>query len=110
MKPLLACLIGAALATPALAISPNPFNDQIKKLSLADRNGALRRAITTSDQKCGRLYQSGYQGRWGNLGMWVSRCKPGGDYAVFAGPDGSVQVRPCGDLKALKLPECRIRR
>ena len=45
--------------------------------------------------------------------MWTARCngatpKEGPyDYAVFVGPDGDVQVRPCADLAGLKLPTCR---
>jgi hypothetical protein len=113
MRPFLACLIGLALTTPvsapvSAAISVNPFNDQMLKLSPADRNGALRRGITTSEARCGRLEKSVYRGMYGNLGMYAARCKPGGDYAVFTGPDGTVQVRPCGDLKGLKLPECKL--
>jgi hypothetical protein len=40
--------------------------------------------------------------------MWSARCDRGGDYAVYIGPDGSVQVRPCADAAKLKLPACRI--
>ncbi len=102
-------MIGLLLAGPALAapVNPaNPFNAKLLQLRLADRQGALGRAIVDDGQRCGRLTTSAYRGPFGNLGMWVARCKPGGDYAVFAGPDGSVQVRPCGDLKGLKLPGC----
>ena len=101
--------IAFLLAVPALAVpmnTANPFNAKLLQLRLADRQGALGRAIVDDGQRCGRLTTSAYRGPYGNLGMWVARCKPGGDYAVFTGPDGSVQVRPCADLKGLKLPEC----
>jgi hypothetical protein len=102
-----AALIAAlALAAPALADAPNPFNDRLKALSLADRNGALRRAVTLENQRCGRLWPSLYRGMYGNLGYWQARCTPGGDYAIFIGYAGEVQVRPCADLKTLKLPVC----
>jgi hypothetical protein len=109
MRALTAGLFALMLSAPTLAAPPywaNPFNQKMMKLGLADRNGALRRAITDNDQRCGRLSKSAYRGPHGNLGMWVARCTPGGDYAVFAGPDASVQVRKCADLRELKLPEC----
>ena len=107
MRTLLASLIGLALAGPATAgLVKNPFNDRVLALSLADRNGALGRAVTTDDNRCGRLSKSISRGLYGNLGFWEVRCVPGGDYGVFLGPDGSVQVRSCAEMKALKLPAC----
>ncbi len=47
------------------------------------------------------------QGRFKNLVMWTARCKVGGDYGVFIGPDGTVQVRQCRQMAELKLPVCR---
>ena len=109
MRAVVGGFVGLVLTAPALAATPywaNPFNQKVLTLNLADRQGALRRAITNSDEKCGRLSKSAYRGPYGNLGFWVAHCQPGGDYAVFTGPDGSVQVRECADMKGLKLPEC----
>jgi hypothetical protein len=109
MRALTAGLFALMLSAPTLAATPywaNPFNQKIMNLKQADRDGALRRAITDNNQRCGRLTHSRYRGPYGNLGTWVARCTPGGDYAIYAGPDGSVQVRKCADLKDLKLPEC----
>jgi hypothetical protein len=108
MRTIFAALIGLTLTAPALAgIAMNPFNDRVLKLGLADRNGALRRAVTLEDQSCGRLAKSVFRGLYGNLGVWQVRCVPGGGYGVFLGPDGSVQVRTCADMAALKpLPKC----
>jgi hypothetical protein len=114
MRSLIGGVMGLMLAAPSLAAPPmgigpywaNPFNQKLMQLGEADRLGALRRAITDNDQSCGRLMKGAYRGPYGNLGYWAARCKPGGDYAVFAGPDGSVQVRPCAQMKGLKLPEC----
>lgn len=109
MRALIAGLAGLMLTAPALAATPywaNPFNQKLMQLGLADRDGALRRAITDSEQHCGRLSKSIYRGPYGNLGRWEAHCQPGGDFAIFTGPDGSVQVRACKDLKDLKLPEC----
>ena len=106
MRTLIACLFGLALATPATAaLNKNPFNDQLLKLSLTDRNAALRRAVTET-QRCGRLSKSVSRGLYGNLGFWVVRCVPGGDYGVFLGPDASIQVRTCAEMPGLKLPAC----
>ena len=102
-----AALIAAlALTAPALAAAPNPFDDRLKALSLANRNGALRRAVTLEGLRCGRLAPSLYRGIYGNLGFWQVRCTPGGDYGVFVGSAGEVQVRSCADMKTLKLPAC----
>lgn len=109
MRALIGGVAGLMLAAPAMAATPfwaNPFNQKLMQLRPADQYGALRRAITDNDQSCGRLVKGVYRGPYGNLGYWVARCTPGGDFGVFAGPDGSVQVRPCGDMKGLKLPEC----
>ena len=34
---------------------------------------------------------------------------PEGDWAVFVGPDGSAQVRDCGDVEEFGLPRCEIK-
>ena len=44
--------------------------------------------------------------------MWMARCTDGKnkrDWAVFAGPDGSAQVRDCKDIPGSGLPECAIK-
>lgn len=108
MRVCSALAAAALLAAPAVAIPPvaNPFNAQLLKLSLIDRNGALRRAVTNENQRCGRLSDSVYRGPFGNLGYWQAHCTPGGDYAIFVGGNGTTQTRPCADLKSLKLPAC----
>lgn len=106
MRIATALIAASALAAPALAAPSNPFNDRLKSLSLVDRNGALRRAVTLEGQRCGRLAPSVYRGMYGNLGLWQVHCTPGGDYGVFVGYGGEVQVRGCADMKTLKLPAC----
>jgi len=109
MRAWTAGLIGLLLTAPALAApvdTANPFNAKLLQLRPADQQGALSRAIVDDGNHCGRVTSSAYRGPYGNLGMWVVRCKPGGDFGVFTGPDGSVQVRPCADLVRLKLPAC----
>lgn len=108
MRTFAALACGLILAPPALAQPvANPFNARMRALSPADRAGALRRAVTLENQRCGRMTSGFYRGAYGNLAYWQARCKPGGDYAVFVGPGGEVQVRRCEEMKALKLPECR---
>jgi hypothetical protein len=109
MRSLIGSAVALMLAAPAMAATPfwaNPFNQKLLQLRPADQYGALRRAITDNGEPCGRLTKGVYRGPFGNLGYWVARCKPGGDYGVFAGSDGSVQVRNCAEMKGLKLPDC----
>lgn len=68
----------------------------------------MRRAVLDSGQYCKRVDWTAKQQPYKNLVMWVARCTPGGDKAVYIGPDGTVQVRPCKDAAVLKLPACRV--
>ena len=106
--PLATALIAVALATPALAQPANPVDDRLKQLSELQRHSVLRRAILDSAQPCKRVEQAAAQGRYKNLMMWTARCVPGGDYALFIGPDASVQVRSCPTLRQLGLPACAL--
>ena len=110
LAPLALALAGTLPALPAAAQvrAANPGNDRLLRLDLAQRDGTLRRAVTNSGLRCGRLERSGFQGYYKNLAMWSARCTPGGDYAVFIGSDSTVQVRRCAELAAFKLPTCRL--
>jgi hypothetical protein len=108
MKKATALLAALVIATPALAQPANPFSDRLKQLSELQRHSVLRRAILDSEQPCKRVEQSAIRGRYKNLIMWTARCVPGGDYALFIGPDASVQVRSCPTLKQLGLPTCSL--
>lgn len=107
-----AALLALAVATAATAAvaapPPNPFNDRLQKLDDARRNGVLRRAVLDSNMVCGNVKQSLQRGRYKNLIMWAVRCVPSGDYAVYVGPDGSVQVRDCAEARELRLPTCNL--
>ncbi|HEX7929713.1 MAG TPA: hypothetical protein VF470_02225 [Sphingomicrobium sp.] len=70
---------------------------------------ALRRAIYDSGQKCNTVTTAGYVQEYGNLSMWTASCASDRSFAVFVGPDGSVQVRDCKETEQLKLPACTIR-
>jgi hypothetical protein len=108
---LVAAIAMAAAAAAPVSAAPAPppgnaFNARLLALARPDRDGALRRAVTLGNQRCGRLTDTIYRGPYGNLAFWQVRCQPGGGYGVFLGSDGSTQIRPCADLVTLKLPAC----
>ena len=73
----------------------------------------LKRAIYDAGYTCKRVTDAGYVGTYQNLDMWMARCTydngSSRDWAVFAGPDGSAQVRDCKDVVASGLPACEIK-
>ena len=83
--------------------------DAMLKLSPMNQKIALRRALYDSGKTCQTVTEAGYVQEYGNTSMWTASCKSGRSYAVFIGPDGSVQVRDCSEMEALKLPACTIR-
>lgn len=109
MKRMLAMLLAGGVAFAPLAAQPaNSFSDRLQRLSELQRHSVLRRAVLDAGERCKRVDRAGPSGRYRNLVMWTARCTPGGNYGLFIGPDASVQVRPCGQLKALGLPQCRL--
>lgn len=108
MKLFSALAIAAAFfAVPATA-AQNDFSNQLKRLSPLQQRATMRRAVLDDGQYCKRIGPVAYQGPYRNLEMWTIQCDRGVNYAAFIGLDGSVQVRPCGDLVKLKLPACRL--
>jgi hypothetical protein len=83
--------------------------DQLHQLDDLNRAIALKRAIYASGYTCKRVASSGYVEEHKNLSMWTATCDDKRQWAIFAGPDGSAQVRPCQDLAELGLPQCVIR-
>ena len=83
--------------------------DQLHKLDEMNRAIGLKRAIYASGYRCKRITKSGYVQEHQNLSMWTATCDDGKDWAIFVGPDGSAQVRPCKDLAELGLPACVIK-
>ena len=84
--------------------------DQLHKLDDLNRAIALKRAIYASGFRCKRVVTSGYVQEHKNLSMWTASCDDGKEWAIFAGPDGSAQVRPCQDLAELGLPACVVKK
>jgi hypothetical protein len=107
--PATCAALALLLALPvAAAVSPaEGYSDRIKKLSDIERRAVMRRAILDGAQYCKQVLSTAYQQPYKNLVMWTAHCAKGGDYAVYVGPDGSAQVRPCADLPKLNLPVCR---
>jgi hypothetical protein len=94
----------AAAAPPAASLS---YNKRLQQLDKPRQAAALRNAIVESGKRCGQIEPPLYRGPYKNLFLWVARCV-GGDYALFVGPDGSVQVRDCDQTVQLKLPACGL--
>jgi hypothetical protein len=107
---LAACALPAALALAAPTYAaPQPadgYSDRLARLPELQRYAALRAALASSGQTCRRVASAARTGTMRNLAMWTVRCTPVGEYGVFLGPDGSVQVRTCSDLVKLRLPAC----
>jgi hypothetical protein len=87
---------------------------QLHELSAVNLAIALKRAIYDAGYTCKRVTDAGFVGTYENLDMWMAHCVYDGgqprDWAVFAGPDGSAQVRDCKDVPASGLPNCVIKK
>lgn len=81
---------------------------QLHQLDAFNLAIGLKRAIYDAGYHCKRVTDAGYVGTYKNLDEWVARC-PDRDWAIFAGPDGSAQVRDCKDLAGSGLPLCAIK-
>lgn len=82
--------------------------DGLHQLNALDLAIGLKRAIYDAGYVCKRVTDAGFVGAYQNLDMWMARCSEGRDWAVFAGPDGSAQVRDCKDVPGTGLPPCAI--
>src|SRR3954471_6532016 len=74
----------------------------------------LKHAIYDAGYTCKRITDAGFVGTYQNLDMWMAHCVydkgASRDWAIFAGPDGSAQVRDCKDVPGTGLPVCQIKR
>lgn len=82
--------------------------EQLHQLNALNLAIALKRAIYDSGYSCSRIDKEGYVGDYKNLDEWTAHCTDGHDWAIFAGPDGSAQVRDCVDVAHFGLPKCEI--
>jgi hypothetical protein len=87
--------------------------EQLHKLDALNLAIALKHAIYDAGYTCKRITDAGFVASYKNLDMWMAHCvyeKAGArDWAVFAGPDGSAQVRDCRDVPGSGLPVCEIK-
>jgi len=87
--------------------------EQLHKLDAFNLAIGLKRAIYDAGYSCKRITDAGFVGEYQNLDMWMAHCVydngSSRDWAVFAGPDGSAQVRDCKDVVATGLPACVIK-
>jgi hypothetical protein len=97
---------------PTIRVRSNEQN-QLHTLDAFNLAIGLKRAIYDAGYTCKRITDAGFVGPWQNLDMWMAHCEydkgTPRDWAIFAGPDGSAQVRDCKDVPASGLPPCVIK-
>ena len=117
---LLACLTLAACGDGTQQTTNQPKirvtseeQEQLHKLDAFNLAIGLKRAIYDAGYTCKRITDAGFVGTWKNLEEWTAHCVydngTGRDWAIFAGPDGSAQVRDCKDVVPSGLPPCVIK-
>ena len=88
--------------------------DALLKLEAMNLAIALKRAIYDAGYTCKRITDAGFVGPYKNVDMWMARCEydkgATRDWAIFAGPDGSAQVRDCKDIVGTEVPQCQIKK
>ena len=86
---------------------------QLHKLDAFNLAIGLKRAIYDAGYTCKRVTDAGFVGSYKNLDEWMAHCVydkgAARDWAIFAGPDGSAQVRDCKDVPGSGLPACQIK-
>jgi hypothetical protein len=108
---LLLLLTGCEDGTPernVASVKPaNTYSDQLAAMTPLYRNLGLWRAIRDAPQRCKRVDSGAYQQDYRNMAMWSAHCTDTGQWAIFIGANGDVQVRPCADATAIGVPACR---
>ena len=121
MNRKICAMLAAAFLLPGCGEGTAPTNqakikvrsaeqEQLHKLDAFNLAIGLKRAIHAAGYRCPRVTDGGFVAEYENLDMWVARCGEGVDWAIFAGPDGSAQVRDCRDIPGTGLPECVIKK
>jgi outer membrane murein-binding lipoprotein Lpp len=87
--------------------------DRLHQLDAFNLAIGLKHAIYDAGYTCKRIDNAGFVAEWKNLDMWTAHCVYDNgtqrDWAIFAGPDGSAQVRDCKDVPGSGLPDCVIK-
>ena len=99
---------------PAKSISVrSEGQNRMHQLNDLNRAIALKRALYDSGAECRLVTKSGYVGEYKNSSFWTATCqdkfKRSRDWALFIGPDESVQVRLCEDVVKAGLAACVIK-
>ena len=99
---------------PAKAISVrSEGQNRMHQLNDLNRAIALKRALLDSGAECRLVTKSGYVAEYKNTSFWTATCqdkfKRSRDWALFIGPDESVQVRLCDDVVKAGLAACVIK-
>ena len=97
---------------PAIKVTSTE-QQQLHQLDAFNLAIGLKRAIYDAGYTCRRITDAGFVGSYKNLDMWMAHCVYENgtprDWAIFAGPDGSAQVRDCRDIPGTGLPTCEIK-
>ena len=97
---------------PAIKVRADE-QEQLHKLDAFNLAIGLKHAIYDAGYQCKTITDAGFVSTWKNLDMWTAHCTydhgPPRDWAIFAGPDGSAQVRDCKDIPGTGLPDCVIK-
>jgi len=114
LLPLAACDQGTSAPPPKKEITVrSDGQDRMHQLNDLNRAIALKRALHDSKAECRRVTKSGYVGEYENTSQWTATCEDKfnrtRDWALFIGPDESVQVRLCEDVVKAGLPACVIK-
>ena len=114
LLPLAACDQGSSTPPPKQPISVrSDGQNALHQLNDLNRAIALKRALYDSKAECRLVTKSGYVGEYENTSYWTATCqdkfKRDRNWALFIGPDESVQVRLCEDVVKAGLPACVIK-
>ena len=97
---------------PAIKVTSTE-QQQLHQLDAFNLAIGLKRAIYDAGYTCKRITDAGFVGTYKNLEMWMAHCVYENgtprDWSIFAGPDGSAQVRDCRDIPGTGLPTCEIK-
>ncbi|HEY1606287.1 MAG TPA: hypothetical protein VGF77_11905 [Allosphingosinicella sp.] len=85
----------------------NTYSDQLAAMAPLYRNLGLWRAIRDAGNRCKKVDAGGFQQDYKDMALWTAHCTDTDQWMVFIAPNGDVQVRPCADAAALKLPACK---
>ena len=114
LLPLAACDQGTSAPPPKQAIAVrSDGQNRMHQLNDLNRAITLKRALHATGAECRLVTESGYVGEYENTSYWTATCedkfKRNRAWALFVGPDESVQVRLCDDVVKAGLPACVIK-